>query len=230
MSTRGRQPDYGGPDSCTLPGGYRGAMKLYADLDPRRTIQVVGDLLLVAWVVLWIWLADVVHDATMALAKPGRMLEAAGGALGDKLRDAGSAVDDIPYVGDDAAHPFDGAGSSADQVAAAGHSQVEAVQTLAFWLGLAVAMIPILIALAVYIPPRVRFVRRATAGQRFLDTAADLDLFALRALARQPLHVLARISDDPVAGWRNRDPEVVGRLAALELKDSGLVLPPTLRS
>ena len=62
------------------------------------------------------------------------------------------------------------------------------------------ALIPILIALAVYVPPRVRFVRRAAAGQRFLDSAADLDLFALRAMTNQPLHVLARISPDPAAG------------------------------
>ena len=80
-----------------------------------------------------------------------------------------------------------------------------AVETLAFWLALAVALIPILIALAVYVPPRVRFVRRAGAGRRFLDSAADLDLFALRAMTHQPLHVLARVSPDPAGAWRLRD-------------------------
>ena len=109
-----------------------------------------------------------------------------------------------------------------------GRAQVEAVQTLAFWLGIAVALIPILIALAVYLPPRIRFVRRATAGKRFLDSAADLDLFALRAMTNQPLHVLARVSDDPAGGWRERDPDVVRRLAALELKDCGLHPPREL--
>jgi hypothetical protein len=205
-------------------------MKLYADQGPRRTRQLVGDGLLIAWVVLWVWLADVVHDVTMELAKPGQLLESAGSALGDRLRDAGSTLDGIPYDGDDVGKPFNGAGASADQVAAAGHSQVEAVESLAFWLGLTVALIPILIALAVYVPPRLRFVRRATAGQRYLDSAADLDLFALRALARQPLHVLARISDDPAAAWRRQDPDVVRRLAALELRDYGMVLPNQLSS
>jgi hypothetical protein len=203
-------------------------MKLYADLHPHRTLQLVGDLVLIAWVAAWIWLADVVHDATMELAKPGRALEAAGSALGDRLRDAGSTVGDIPYVGDDVSQPFDGAGSSADQMAAAGHSQVQAVESLAFWLGLTVALVPILIAVAVYLPPRIRFVLRASAGQRFLDSAADLDLFALRALANQPLHVLARISDDPAAAWRDKNPEVIRRLAAVELKDVGLALPSDL--
>ncbi len=102
------------------------------------------------------------------------------------------------------------------------------MQTLAFWLGIAVALIPILIALAVYLPPRIRFVRRATAGKRFLDSTADLDLFALRAMTNQPLHVLARVSDDPAGGWRDRDPDVVRRLAELELRDCGLHAPREL--
>ena len=200
-------------------------MKLYADTPGRRELQLVGDLGVAVWVVVWIWLGTVVHDAVMGLATPGRELDAAGSSLADRLRDAGSTVGDIPYVGDDAGRPFDGAGSSADQLAAAGRSQVAAVETLAFWLGLAVALIPVLIAVAVYLPPRIRFVRHATAGQRFLDSAADLDLFALRAMTHQPLHVLAKVSSDPAEAWRRKDPDVVRRLAALELKAVGLTPP-----
>jgi hypothetical protein len=200
-------------------------MKLYADLPARRTRQIVGDLVVLAWVVLWIWLSHVVHDATMELAVPGRKIDAAGTAMAERLRDAGSTVGDIPLVGDDASRPFDGAGGSADQLAEAGRSQVAAVETLAFWLALAVALIPILIALAVYLPPRVRFVRQAGAGQRFLDSVADLDLFALRAMTNQPLHVLARVSPDPAGAWRARDQTVIRTLAALELRDVGLAMP-----
>lgn len=203
-------------------------MKLYADLAPHRARQVIGDLGLVCWVVLWIWLANVVHDATMKLAVPGREIEEAGSDMADRLRDAGSRVSDIPLIGEGASTPFDGAGSSADRIAEAGRAQVEAVETLAFWLGLTVALIPILIALLVYVPLRIRFIQRATAGQKFLDSAADLDLFALRAMANQPLHVLAKVSPDPAAAWRAQDAGVVRRLAALELKDAGLHPPRTL--
>jgi hypothetical protein len=72
------------------------------------------------------------------------------------------------------------------------------------------------------VPRRAAFVRRASAGRRLVDSAADLDLFALRALAHQPLHRLAAISDDPARAWRERDRTVVARLAALELRDAGL--------
>ncbi|RYU11481.1 hypothetical protein [Nocardioides iriomotensis] len=200
-------------------------MKLYADAPGRQARQVIGDLLLVLWVALWVRLATVVRDATLALAAPGEQIEDAGNGLAGKLRDAGATVGDLPLVGDQARAPFDGAGSAADKIAAAGAAQVEAVHTLAFWLSLAVGAIPILIVLAVYVPLRWRFVRQATAGRRFIDASADLDLFALRAMSNQPMHRIARISDDPVRAWRDGDPEVVRALAALELRDTGLGLP-----
>jgi hypothetical protein len=200
-------------------------MKLYADAPGRQARQVLGDLLLVLWVALWVRLATIVRDATLALAAPGEQIEDAGTGLAGKLRDAGATVGDLPLVGDQARAPFDGAGSAADKIAAAGAAQVEAVHTLAFWLSLAVGAIPILIAVAVYLPLRWRFVRQATAGRRFIDASADLDLFALRAMSNQPMHRIARISDDPVRAWREGDPEVVRALAALELRDTGLGLP-----
>jgi hypothetical protein len=200
-------------------------MKLYADGRVRRLRQQLGDLGLVAWVLLWLWLATVVHRATSALAVPGRRIETAGGGLADRLREAGTAVGDLPLVGDQARSPLDGAGRAADQIAAAGTSQVEAVQHLAFWLGVVVAAVPVLAVVAVYLPARWRFVREARAGQRFVDGSADLELFALRAMANQPMHRLARVSDDPVRAWRSGDAAAVRALALLELGDAGLTPP-----
>lgn len=200
-------------------------MKFYADLPSRRLLQVAGDLGLVAWIALWAWLGRVVHDATAKLAGPGHRVEEASSSLAERLREAGAGISDVPLVGDEASRPFDGAGDAAERVAAAGRAQVEAAQTLADWLGLVVAVAPILLLLGWYLPPRIRFVRRASAGRALVDSAADLDLFALRALAHQPLHVLARVSPDPARAWRERDSAVVGRLAALELRAAGLRPP-----
>ena len=52
--------------------------------------------------------------------------------------------------------------------------------------------LPVLFALLIWFPRRLSFIRRATAAQKFIDNAADLDLFALRAMANQPMHKLAR--------------------------------------
>jgi hypothetical protein len=206
--------------------GHSEAMvKLYADTTVRRTVQIVGDALLVLWIALWVSLAGKVRDATLELRGPGLRLESSGSDLARRLRDAGDGVSGIPVVGDSAAAPFDRAGGAAEGLAEAGRSQVQAVESLAFWLGLAVALIPILLLLVFYLPARIRFVRRATAGQRFLDAQADLDLFALRAMSRQPLHVLARIDDDPAGAWRRGDPDVIERLAVAELRSVGLRPP-----
>ena len=200
-------------------------MKLYADAPARRTTQVLADLFLVAWLVGWAWAGLQVHDATLELATPGRQVAESATGLADSLQDAGGALADLPVVGEEARAPFDRAAGAADQLADAGEAQVRSVERLALWLGLAVAVIPILVALLVLVPRRVRFVRHATAGARFVDADADLDLFALRALAQQPLHVLARVSDDPAGAWRRGDRAVTDRLAELELRSVGLRLP-----
>jgi hypothetical protein len=203
-------------------------VKLYADTPGRRTAQVVADISFVLWLVLWVWMGNVIHDGTMALAEPGRQTTEAATGLSGGLTDAGDYLRGLPLVGDEVAVPFDRASGASDAIAEAGRQQVAAVEKLAFWLGLAIATIPILVVAVFYLPLRLRFVRRATAGARFIDAAEDLDLFALRALARQPMHVLARVSDDPAGAWRAKDPEVVRELARIELRSSGLRIPARL--
>ena len=197
-------------------------MKLFADTPVRRTLQVLADLLFVAWLVLWVWIGSAVHDGTMELAGPARQTDTAATSMAEQLRDAGSRLGEAPLVGDELAVPFDKAAGASDGIAAAGRDTVEAVERLALLLGLSVALIPIMIMSAIHLPLRWRFVREATAGARFIDAQEDLDLFALRALANQPMRVLAKVSDDPAGGWRARDPDVVRRLAELELADVGL--------
>ncbi|WP_107765673.1 hypothetical protein [Nocardioides terrigena] len=197
-------------------------MKLYADSPGRRTAQIVADLLVLGWIVLWARVGGAVHDGTTALAEPGRQTDESATAMAGQLRDAGGRLGEAPLVGDELATPFDRAADASEGIASAGRASVEAIEQLAVVLGLAIALIPILVILAVHLPRRWRFVREATAGARFIDSADDLDLFALRALAHQPMRVLARVSDDPAGDWRRQDPEVVRRLAELELEDVGL--------
>lgn len=200
-------------------------MKLYADAHARRMRQMVGDALVLAWILVWIQVGTAVHDATILLARPGEQIAEAGNGLAERMRDASSAVGETPLIGDGLATPFDGAGDAADTFAGAGVAQVEAVQQLANWLGWTVGAIPVLVVVVFYVPMRWRFVRTATAGQRFVHGSEDLDLFALRALTRQPMHRLARISDDPAGAWRRGEADVVRQLAMLELADAGLKPP-----
>lgn len=201
-------------------------MKLYADQTSRFARQLLVDFLVAAWLVAWIWIGHVVHDGTLALAEPGHRIHSSATSLGGSLRDAGGTLGDVPVIGGGVSEPFDRAADAADSIASAGDSEVAAAESLARWLGLSIALIPIVVVLALYLPPRVRFVRNAAAGQRLVEADPDLRLFALRAMANQPMHLLARVSDDPVTAWQLNDRTVVRQLALLELDADGLVPPP----
>src|SRR3954453_18192831 len=187
-------------------------MKLYADAPVRRSRQMLADLLFVLWLVGWVWAGHVVQHGTMQLASVGRQTDASASSLASGLTNAGDSLRGLPVVGGGVAEPFDQMSSASEALAAAGRSQVTAVHRLSWALGISIAIIPILCVGVFFVPLRWRFVREATAGARFIDAGEDLDLFALRPLTRQPMYVLARISDDPAGAWRGGDPGVGGAL------------------
>ncbi|MGI8716387.1 MAG: hypothetical protein ACR2JN_00975 [Lapillicoccus sp.] len=201
-------------------------MKLYADLPVRRTLQLLADLLALSWVGLWCYLGRAVYDATMALRTPADALADAGGSLQRSMGGASQQVGRVPGVGAALQKPFDEAAATGTGIAAVGRDLGLAVDHLALLLGLSTALVPVAIVGGIWLSVRWRFVRRATSAQRFVDADADLDLFALRAMASQPVHRLARITADPAGAWRRREPDLIRALALLELRDSGLRPPP----
>lgn len=202
-------------------------MKLYSDVGGQRVGQVVGDLVLVGWIWVCVELGRLVFRITNALGAPGRKAAEAGDGLAGDLRRLSEPIGKVPVVGDQLRSPVDGAAGAAGKLAEAGRDQAHAVEQLAYLLAGVTIGLPVLFALLIWLPRRIRFSRRATAARKFIDSAADLDLFALRAMANQPMHRLAKISDDPVAAWRDGDTEIITRLASLELRSTGLKVPRT---
>ncbi|GAB3679686.1 hypothetical protein [Angustibacter aerolatus] len=202
-------------------------MRLYAQLPARAVRQVAADVLAVVVLLLAVRAAHALRDAVLQLAEPGRRLQTTGDAVGRSLRQAASQVGNLPLVGDDVRGPLDQAGVQAGTLSRAGTDLVTAVQHLATLLQVVVIGGAILLLLLTWLPVRVRFVRSTRTAQRFVDAEPDLDLFALRAMAHQPMHRLARISDDPAGAWRRGDRTVIHQLATLELKAVGL-RPPRL--
>jgi hypothetical protein len=202
-------------------------VKLYSDVGMQRFGQVIGDLLLVGWIAFCTALGLTVFKITNALGAPGRKASEAGDGLAEDLRRMSEPVGKVPAVGDQLRAPIDGAASAAARLAQAGRDQAHAVEQLAYLLAGVTIGLPVLFAVLIWLPRRIRFSRRATAAQKFIDDAADLDLFALRAMANQPMQRLAKISDDPVTAWREGDSAVIAQLADLELRSSGLRAPAT---
>ncbi|MDP9397974.1 MAG: hypothetical protein M3Q22_06070, partial [Actinomycetota bacterium] len=101
-------------------------MKLYADLPALRLRQLLLDLGVLAWVLLWIRLGQAVHRSVLRLAAPGRTLESAGGDLSRTLGDAAARAEGVPLLGGPLSAPLDGASGAAARLAAAGAGQQEA--------------------------------------------------------------------------------------------------------
>ncbi len=198
-------------------------MQLYAERPIRRTAQLVSDLLAVLLVVIAVWLGTSVYDEVMKLRAPGDGLVDAGTGLRGTFDSAANSADRIPLVGDALAKALHGGSDVGTKLTDAGHWQIEAVANLAWWLAAVIIALPVLTLVVTWLPLRWHFARRATAAAH-LRTLGDegLDLLALRALATQPLRRLASV-DEAASGWRQRDRDVIEKLAGHELARHGLV-------
>lgn len=198
-------------------------MRWYAERPARMAVQVVVDLLAVAWLV-GCWLAaSAVHEFVLRLQAPARLLTSAGESISGAFAGAADGARDIPFVGADVAGAFDPGTTAGEGLAAAGREQVETIATAAVGASVAVVLLGVLPVLLAWLPLRVRYARRAASA--ITARRRDTDLLALRAIARRPVRRLLSISPDPAGAWRRADPAVVAGLAALELRSLGLRSP-----
>ncbi|WP_433263164.1 hypothetical protein ACQPZF_31470 [Actinosynnema sp. CS-041913] len=196
-------------------------MKWYADRPGRLGRQVAADLLAAAWVWVWATVALATQEAVRALRAPGDGLTRAGNGLRDTFTDAAGKARDVPLVGGRLGEALDRGRDAGGTLVDAGNTQVEAVESAALWLMVALITVPVAFLLVTWLPLRLRYARKAGAAQRLRDTGRR-DLLALQALNTLPLRELVRFDTDPADAWRSRDEEVIGRLAARQLAVCGL--------
>ena len=200
-------------------------MGIYSTRPGRLAGQIFGDLFVLVWSVVWAVIGILVNRVIAVLAIPARETARTASKLMDNMRDAAEQAARVPGVGEDLRRPFDAASVSLTNLINSANEQVASIERLALIGGWVVFAIPVAMVVALWLPRRIRFYRQAKASQVFLDSTADLDLFALRAMASQPLYVLAAVSDDPVKAWRDGDRRVIDELAAIELRRNGLRFP-----
>jgi hypothetical protein len=195
---------------------------MYADRLPVAIRQLITDIAVVVWVYAWIRVGLWLHATVLKLGVPGQKLESGGSGIADNLADAGGKVGRVPLVGDQLTKPFTGAANAARSLADAGREQQEVVGNLALVLTLLALALPLGLVLFVWLPLRLRWMRRAGVASAVRDEPAGRDLLALRALATRPLNQLATLGPDVAHSWRAGDPSTVDALAALELRELGL--------
>lgn len=199
-------------------------MKLYSDFGPRRTRQIIGDVVALAAIGAWIWLGVTVYQLVENLAGFGVQMEEAGAGFKETMTEVGETLGGIPVIGGGIRGPFDGASGAGGALEAAGQSQQVAVNQLATGLGIGIAALPIVMILVLWLAPRIRFVRKAGRAKAIVASGAGIDLLALRALATQKVSALSAVDPDAMAAWRRGDETVMRALAQLELKSSGVRL------
>ena len=198
-------------------------MKLYAETAGLRVRQLLGDLGVLTWTALWVAAGLSLYRLVGKLAVPGARIERAGGDFAGDVAEIQQQVGRVPVVGDELQDPFGRLAGVGRTLADAGATQQEVVHQLALWLGVVVAAVPILALLLVWLPRRVTWVREAGAASRLRLDGADLELFAVRAVANRSLRQLYRVTPDPAGDLRAGAFEA---LADLELRALGLRAAP----
>nr|WSW49002.1 hypothetical protein OG296_38690 [Streptomyces sp. NBC_01001] len=199
-------------------------MRLYAQTPARRNRQVLADLIAAVLVAAAVWFALAVHETIMLLAEPGRKVESSGDSLATELGNAGDAASNVPLVGDLLKKPLQSAADASTGFADAGASLQHTVSQVADLTALALIVIPVAFVLLLWLPPRLRWIRRSATLRRLLDAPGGADLLALRALAG-PLSDLEALAAPPgglADAWRRGDQQVIADLSGVALRRAGL--------
>lgn len=194
----------------------------YATRPHRFLMQVLSDVLVAGWIVIWVLVGIAVHTAVATIARVGTQVENGANGIAHNLDSAGNSIDGFPLIGDQLSKPLTDASKAALDLAGAGHNLHHTATWLAWVLALAVAATPILAVAGPWLYLRVRFFRRKWTVITLAATPAGEQLLALRALAHRPLRKLVEVSVDPVGAWRREDPIAVRGLANLELRAAGV--------
>jgi len=197
-------------------------MKLYAETPALRLRQQVQDGLTVVWIVAWVVVGRGLYRLIDRLRGATGDAEAAGAGFAQRLDTAARMAEDLPLLGRQLGRPFTGAADAGRALESAGAAAGDTVHAVALWMGILVALLPIAWLLARYLPGRLRWMQEAGAAAALRIGPEDLHLFALRAAANAPLHVLRRATPDPAEALARGD---YAPLAAIELERLGLTLP-----
>ncbi|MBW3590887.1 MAG: hypothetical protein KY393_03395 [Actinobacteria bacterium] len=144
-------------------------MQLYAEVPARRARQIVAEVLTVVGVALSVRAGIAVHGSIAQLAEPGRAAQDAGLSVADAAGRGERAAADLPLVGSTLRRPFEALRDGGVSLAEAGQAQQAFVADLAWWFGVLVAALPVLVLLGFYVPRRVRWVREASAAMRLAE-------------------------------------------------------------
>jgi hypothetical protein len=172
------------------------------------------DVAVALWAAIWIALAVAVVQNTREVAQLGETVSQTGSAVSE----VGGVINSIPLVPDDV-------GSASDSVQQAGASAEvngtegqDAANRLGIFLGIAIAVIPSVPVIGLYLPIRLSRIRETRAARRSLARFGHdprfQEFLARRAVENLPYEEILAVSAQP---WDDLKQGRVRDLAAAEL-------------
>jgi hypothetical protein len=197
-------------------------MTLYSDFAAQRARQMAADVAAVLGIVGFVVLGVAIHGAIIALQDVGVRLTDAGSSFQSTMAEISERLSQVPLIGSGIRAPFDEASEAGTTLQDVGLAQQRATEQLAIGTGLAVAVLPVVAILLLWLIPRIRFMRRSSWARAASTSVAGIDLLASRALATRRLPQIVAAHPDAAGGWRRNDPAAIEALALLELRACGV--------
>lgn len=176
---------------------------------PATSRFAAPDLLVVAWAVLWVALAIAVVQSTRDVAKLGGTVSQTGTAVSQ----VGGVINDIPLLPGDVSSASSSVQAAGQSAQASGAQGQDAADRLGIYLGIAIALIPSIPIIGLYLPIRIARVRERRVAQRALALHGHdpqyQEFLARRALEKLAYEDIMAVSAHP---W---DDLSHGRFAAL---------------
>jgi hypothetical protein len=194
-----------------------------ARLLPGRRALVAVDVTLALWTVAWVAMGVAVSRQVGGLTSTTYTISNVGGAI-DQAGAALQSLGSLPVVGERLSGPADQIRSTGRSAVASGRDSRASIHRLSGLLGFAVALIPSVPLVAIYLPVRIGRARERRALQRAVRAAGDDDpelrrFLAGRALQTLPYRELRRLG---VGVHRSDDGSSEERLARAELDRLGV--------
>ena len=114
----------------------------YSTRPLRLFVQLMSDVIVSVWTVVWVFIALAVHGAISTIAEAGRLVGAGSKGVAGNLASAGHGALQIPVLGDPLSKPLIAASDAALDIAGAGHNLNTTATWLAVVLAIAVAATP----------------------------------------------------------------------------------------
>jgi hypothetical protein len=206
-------------------------MRIYPDLYSRRFGWMLADLAMVAWIYLCVRAGLWVNNLILQLDALAQGVINAGKTFDSWILSFQQGVPNgVPYVSDFLHRTAEALKvHSGDSLISAGQAGSHGIHQLALILAVIVTAVPLLFALLIWLPRRVRLIydmqgvhitlRRALSRPEL--TPQMLEILAGRAIYTLPYHQLLAYSRNPAEDWYLRRFEP---LARAELERHGLTV------